>query len=108
MVADGGRDADPAGLGERLQPGSDVYAVAEDVLGFDDHIAEVDPNSEANALVIGGIGIAVNHRALDFGRTAHRIYNTRKLRQHSVAGIFDDTPVVLGGLLDQLARGDAL
>src|SRR6516225_11070737 len=94
MVADGARNADPARLSDRLQPGSDIYTVAEYVLGFDDYIAKVDPNSKANALVFRRIGIAVDHRALDFGRAANRIHYTRKFHQQAVARVLDDPAAV--------------
>ena len=39
-------DADPAGLGERLQPRGDVDAIAVDVVAFDDDIAEIDADAQ--------------------------------------------------------------
>ena len=46
LVVDGLRNADRAGLGERLEPGGDVDAVAKDVVAVDDHIAEIDPDPQ--------------------------------------------------------------
>ena len=46
MLVNGLRDADCAGLGERLEPGGDVDAVAEDVVAVDDHVAEIDADAQ--------------------------------------------------------------
>src|SRR5262249_39301628 len=42
MVADRARDADAARFGQRLQPGRHIHPVAEDVVLFNDYVAEVD------------------------------------------------------------------
>src|SRR6516162_5007981 len=36
------RDADATGLGDAFKPGSDIDAVAEDVVALDQHVAEMD------------------------------------------------------------------
>jgi hypothetical protein len=41
------------------------------------------------------IQIAVGHRALDFGCTAHRVDNAGEFREHAVAGGLDDPAVML-------------
>jgi len=41
------------GVCERLQPCCDVHAVAVDIVLIDDHIAEVDPDPNFDALVLG-------------------------------------------------------
>ena len=46
LVVDGLRDADRAGLGERLEPGGDVDAIAKDVVAVDDHVAEIDADPQ--------------------------------------------------------------
>ena len=45
------RQADAAGLGNALQPPPHVDAVAEDVMGADDHVADIDPDPEQDALI---------------------------------------------------------
>src|SRR5215471_689138 len=105
MFADGARDADPPRLGKRLQPGSDIYAVAEDVLGFDDHIAKVDPDAESNAPLFGHFRLTVNHPSLNLHRASPCIDHTRKFRQHSVAGVLHDPGTMLGDLrINELAQ----
>ena len=39
-------DADPAGLGQRLQPRGDIDAIAVDVVAFNDDIAKIDADSQ--------------------------------------------------------------
>src|SRR5207248_2067970 len=60
LVAHHPRDADAARFGQCLQPRRDVDTVAVKVVALDDHIAEIDPNAEGDALVIRDIRIAVD------------------------------------------------
>ena len=53
VVAHAARDADAAGLRQRLQPRRDVDAVAEDVAVLDHHVADIDADAERHALVVG-------------------------------------------------------
>ncbi len=92
------RDAEAAGLSERLQPRRNVHPIAEDVLPLGNHVAEVHPNAESDALVFGRFGIALSHPALDLDRAAHGIDNARELRQQAVAGILHDPASVLPDL----------
>ena len=46
VIVDGLRDADGTGLGERLEPGGDVDAVAENVVAVDDDVAEINPDPQ--------------------------------------------------------------
>jgi hypothetical protein len=46
LITDDPADADPAGLGERLQPRRHVHPVAENVVLLNDHVAEVNPEAE--------------------------------------------------------------
>ena len=90
------RNADPTRFCERLQPGGDIDAVAEDILVLDDDVAEIDPNPEPDAVVLGYVGLAVDHRPLQFHRTAHRVDDAWEFRQQAIAGILDDAPGMLG------------
>jgi hypothetical protein len=97
-------DADPTGLGERLQPRGDVDAVAVDVTAFGDHIAEIDTDPEDDPLLLGDVGIAVEHRPLHLDSAADSIDNAGKFDEHSVAGSLYDPAVVLFDLwIDELA-----
>jgi hypothetical protein len=78
LIANGARDADSAGFGERFQSRSDIDTVAENIAVLDDHIAEIDSNAELEALLIGYIGIALGHALLDFNGAARGLHRAGK------------------------------
>ena len=45
LFVDAAGDIDCAGLGDAFKPCGDIDAVAVDVVGFDDDVAEIDANS---------------------------------------------------------------
>jgi hypothetical protein len=98
LVADDPADANPPGLGQLFQPRRDIDPVAEDVLALDNHIAEVDPNTELDPLVGRGGRVALDHPALDLTRTPHRINDARELDQEPVARRLHDPPAMFGDL----------
>jgi hypothetical protein len=79
MLAHRGADADPARLGQPLQPRRNVDTVAEDVALVDDHVAYVDADTEADAPALLDAGVA--HALLDHDRAAHRIDDRGELDQ---------------------------
>src|SRR5262249_36050898 len=64
LLAHGSRDANPAGVSDRLQPSGNIDAVAEDVVFLNDHVAEIDADSKPDALLVGHLRLAVDHPAL--------------------------------------------
>ena len=62
LVVDGLRDADRAGLGERLEPRGDVDAIAKDVVAVDDDVAEIDADPQFET-ALGGIGSLIARAA---------------------------------------------
>ena len=76
----GGHDH-AARLGQPLEPRRDVHAVAEHIVVLHDHVAEVDPDAELNALAIGSVGVSFSHPILKRDSTPHRINNAGELRQ---------------------------
>jgi len=64
----------------------------------------IDPDAEHDALVLGDIGVAVQHRPLHFGGASHRIDDAREFNQHAVPGRLHDAAMVLPDLrVDELA-----
>jgi hypothetical protein len=105
LVAHRPGNADPSGLGERLQARCDIDSVAEDVAVFGDHVAEVDADPEPDAPLVGDHGLTVDHPALHFGGAAHRVNDAPEFREQAVAGILDDAAPVLRDLwIDQLTE----
>src|ERR1700694_2589954 len=83
-------DAQPARFAQRLQPGRDVHAVAEDVVAVDDDVADVDADAEDDAPTLRHRGIAAHHTALDGERAADRVDDAPELDQHTIARRLDD------------------
>jgi hypothetical protein len=65
---------------------------------LNDHVAEVDAYAEPDAPLLGQLGLAVGHPALDLHSAVHRIHNTRKFRKYAVAGILHDPAPMLRDL----------
>ena len=68
-----------------------------------DHVALVNADTKLDALVRKCRCISLCHASLHFSRAAQSVYHADKFRQHAIAGIFDDTTVMLADLwVDQL------
>ena len=89
------RDADPAWLGHRFEPGGDVHAVAENVAVLDDDFADVDADAKLDASAAGNPVVASAIRAAPRG-ASDRIDDAGELDQEAVAGKLDD-PAMAGG-----------
>ena len=106
VVVDRPRDQDAARLGELLQAGGDVDAVAVDVLAVDDHVAEVDADAELEPVLRREGGVALAQGLLDADSAGQRLDDAREVGQHAVARRADDAAVVLGDEpVDDLAAG---
>ncbi len=104
LLAHRPRDADAARVGQVFEASRDVDGIAVEVLVVDDHIAEVDPDPETEALVLWEIGVAVDHALLHFDRPAHRFDRAGELDQETVAGGLDDAAAMPGDAgIDQIA-----
>ena len=82
--------ANAARLGNTLQPGSNVDAVAKDIVVIDDDIADMDTDPEFNPDILRDVGILRGHGALDFDRAAGGIDGAGEFHQHAVTGGLDD------------------
>ena len=106
VVVDRPRDQDAARLGELLQAGGDVDAVAVDVLAIDDHVAEIDADAELEPVLRREGGVALAQGPLDVDGAGQRLDDAREVGQHAVARRADDAAVVLGDEpVDDLAAG---
>ena len=95
QVAHGARHGDAAGLGQRLDAGGEVDAVAEDVLVLlvDDHLAEMDADAEVHALLGLDRVVEARHALLDIERGADGGHRRAELGQHGVARGADQAAV---------------
>ena len=98
LLVDVRRDADAAGIGQFLKARRDVDAVAVDVVALDDHVAQVDADAERDAPILGYLGVALGHAALDGDRAIDRVDDARELDQRAVAHQLDDAPAVVRDL----------
>lgn len=95
-------DDNASGFAELVEPRRDINPVAEDIVAFDDHVAEMDSDAEANCLV-RGIGIPVGHAVLHREAAFHGRHDRLELGQDSVTGRLDDPASVSGdGVVDKL------
>ena len=94
LIIDGLRDADGAGLGERLEPGGDVDAIAEDVVAVDDDVAEIDADPQLETALRRDRIVDRPRRPLHLDGAVQRIDDARKIRQQAVACRADDPPAM--------------
>src|SRR5262249_30741284 len=88
---------DPARLGDALDAGRDVDAVAHQVaVGFLDHVAQMNADAELDAPVWRDTCVALYHAFLNLDRAAHRVDQAAELDNQSVAGALDHTAVMDG------------
>src|SRR2546430_9664235 len=91
LLVDSARQANAARFGDLFEPRRDVDAVAIDILTFDDDVADVDPDSQADRIDLGVAGIVIPDQPLNFDGEADGIHCTRKLHQRTVANELDDS-----------------
>jgi hypothetical protein len=70
---------------------SGIHQVAVALL---DDIAEMDADAEFDALVGHDLGVALNHRPLDFNSKIHCVDDAAELDNRAVAGALDDPAVM--------------
>jgi hypothetical protein len=88
--------ANAARLLDTFQSRGDIDAVAENITLLDDDIANVNADTDFNALFGRDVLITLRHSALRLDRTAGGIHGTAEFDQYSVASTLDDAAVVLG------------
>ena len=82
--------AHPARFGDAFKAGSNIDAVAEDIIIIKNDVTDMNADAEFDPLILRHGGILLGHAALEFNRAAHRIDGAGKLDQHSVARSLDD------------------
>src|SRR5271165_951369 len=96
LVAHRTRKANPARLGERLQPGGDIDAIAEQVLSLDDDVSEMDADAEPHLLAGRTILVFLFNGALDRDSAFDRIDRAPKIGDDAVAGSIEDAAAMDG------------
>src|SRR5882724_11117720 len=95
MVADWSRDRYPAGHGNTLLARRHVDTIAKNILSLNNDVAHVNAHAKFDALILRRTGVLFPHTALQFRGAGNRVHDTGKFHQHSVAGQFDDSSLML-------------
>jgi len=84
------RYRDATWLGDTLEAGRDVDAVAQDIVTVDHDVADMDADAKLKPALLRHLRVAGHHPALDVHGAAHRIDDAREFRQQAVArGLHD-------------------
>src|SRR5215472_5258030 len=86
----------PAWLGQSLNSRSDIDAIPVQIVVFDDHVTQIDPNPEVNTIIHLDAGVPSIYCLLDLDRTPHSIDDTGKFDQQAIPCGLDDPSMVLG------------
>ena len=99
------RKTDRAGFGDSFEPGGDIDPVAHEVaVALLDHVAKVDADPKFDALVGRDLGVALDHRPLDFNGAVHCVDDAAEFDDTAVARALDDAAVMhRDGRVDQVA-----
>ena len=95
LAVDIARDADAAGLGERLEPRRQIDAVAIEIAALDDHIAEIDADAQEDVLIGGYACVLRLHRLLQVDGAFHGVDDAGELDKDAVAHDLEDAPALL-------------
>jgi hypothetical protein len=90
------RQANAAGLRDALKPGRYVDAISEDVIRTDDDVADIDPDTKQNPLVLRIIDREFVDAVLKRHRSAHRFHRTLEFGKQPIAGVLDNPAAVRG------------
>ena len=96
VVVGGAGDDDAAGLRQLLEARGDVHAIAVEIALVGHHVAEIDADAEADALVLGDLRLALRHAALGGDGAGDRIDHAAELAERAIAHELDDAALVLG------------
>src|SRR6266851_3954743 len=90
MIVRRRRDADAAGLSDTFKPCSDVNAVTKNVMRLNNHVADIDSDTESNTSIFRITGCNFLDAGLELHSGPNRFDHTRKLRQEAVPGVLHD------------------
>jgi hypothetical protein len=90
--------ADAAGLGDTFEPRRNVDAVAVNIAFLDDDVANMDADSEFDALVLRQRCVTLDHTVLNFNSTPCGVDGACELDQDTIAGSLDDATAMIRDL----------
>jgi len=95
LLVNGMGDANGARLGESLKACSYINTVPEDIMSFDNRVADIDAHTECNAPVFHLTDCKFLDASLELHGSPNGLDRTRKLGQEAVAGVLDDAAAVI-------------
>ena len=87
--------ADAAGLGQALQPGGQIYAVAVEIAALHHDIAQIDADPQQELLVRRQRCIRRRHPLLDVHGALHGVDHAGEFHQHAIAHQLEDPAAML-------------
>jgi hypothetical protein len=90
--------ADAAGLGDTFEPRRNVDAVAVNITFLDDDVANMNADSEFDALILRHGCVTFDHAVLNLNGTARGVDGARELNQDTIAGPLDDAAAMIRDL----------
>ena len=89
------RRANAARFGDAFETRRDVDAVAHQIaVRLLDHVAQVNPDAELDALVGGQAGVAPGHRTLHIDCAPYCVDHAAELHDTAIAGALNDATAV--------------
>ena len=85
IVSDSGND-DAARLGNPFKPARDIHAVAEDIAVFNNDVADIDPDTKLETLILRDGDIALSDAMLNIQRAESGVDDACELDQEAIAG----------------------
>jgi hypothetical protein len=96
MIVGRRRNADTTRFCNALKPRRNIHVIPKDVMWLDNHVADIDADTECNKGVSGVGGCEFFDAGLKLHSRSNRSDRTWKLCQEPVAGILDDAAAVFG------------
>ena len=87
MLVDGVRDRHPARIGESLDAGRHIDAVAIEVAALDHDVAEIDADAQHDVPIRGRIVVRRGHGLLQLHRAFDGVDGAAELDQHPIADL---------------------
>jgi hypothetical protein len=95
LIVRRGRDAYTTRFGDTLKSRRDIDAVAKNVMGFDDYVADINAYAEGETLVVSVANREVMDAFLELGCSPNRLDRAPKFCQKPVASVFYDPATML-------------